>query len=91
MQHHEIAERFNRVYNGEKNFMTPNIVRYGQKGAFLYELSNGRGFGDQLIYGVTVITMDGKKCHSLSDCHQSMAEAEKAIKNLKGATCEESA
>lgn len=68
------------VYNGEKNFMTPNIIRYGWKGEFCYELSKGEGFGGEMMYAVTVVTIDGKKQPMRSTSFSSFAVAESHIK-----------
>lgn len=79
MTHTEIAARFNAAYNGERNFMTPNVERYGKAGRLLYELSSGRGFGRETIYGVTVIDVDGNKRSDLSNCFATRDEAAEYI------------
>jgi hypothetical protein len=55
-------QAFNVIYNGGKNFMTPNILETRNKGKYIYELSSGRGFENDTIYGVTILerTSDGK-------------------------------
>lgn len=50
-----IASKFNKFFNGNKNFMTPSVIDYGRKGHMIYELSKGTGFKDQTIYAVTVL------------------------------------
>ena len=49
-----------REYFKGKNFMTPNVIRYGETDNFYYELSKGQGISGGDIYGVTVITKDGQ-------------------------------
>ena len=48
---------FRKVYTAEQvNFMTPDPLGYGWLGAdAVYELSGGRGFDHEPIFGVTVI------------------------------------
>jgi len=85
MQHHQIAARFDRVFNGEKNFLTPNVLSYGKAGRLLWELSTGEGIEHEPIYGVTVINVDGGREHDLSGCFHSRAEAEEHIRQkIKG-------
>lgn len=82
MTNTEIKDTFDRVYNGEKNFMTPNVLRYGKRGKYIYELSDGKAFmREGRIYGVTVLTADGEKTelgHNFDNKH----EAEDYIKSL---------
>lgn len=81
MNNTEIKDTFNRVYNGQKNFMTPNVLRYGKRGKYIYELSDGEAFMRKgRIYGVTVLTTDGEKSGGSS--FQSKQEAEDYIKSL---------
>jgi len=75
---------FHKVYDGAANFITPNIVKYGTAGRFVYEVSRGEGFHTSTIYGFTVVdkvTMEPaiylcKKC-------DSEAEIDECITNLK--------
>jgi len=77
-----IIDTFNRVYNGEKNFMTPYVIKHGKRGDYIYELSHGDAFmRSGQIYGVTVLTNDGEKT-KLSSNFQSKQEAEDYIKQL---------
>lgn len=71
----QIAATFRQVYNGARNFMTPDLIKYGKRGRHLYELSKGRGISNAPIYGVTVITIDGEKCHDLSKMFYSYSDA----------------
>lgn len=84
----QIKKIFYEVYNGEKNFMTPSIIKYGKAGRFVFELSTGRGLGDGAIYGVTVLEKTGgvyEKRHDMNQCFSSREEANDYIKTeLKG-------
>lgn len=78
---------FREVYQGGANFMTPRILRRGLAGAFAWELSEGRGMGNQKIWGVTVLQDNGAghpvtKRTDLSGCYQSLGAAQEAIDNL---------
>lgn len=71
---------FNQVYNGARNFMTPDLIRYGQHGRFFYELSSGMFMNDKL-FGVTVLEKNGTKRHDLSSSFPTQSEAEQYIKD----------
>ena len=60
MNHLEIAETFGKGVKGS-NFMTPNWISYGQSGAFVYEISQGRGMEGERIFGLTVVEIEGYK------------------------------
>lgn len=62
-----------------QNFMTPNALRYGWKGDLAYELSEGTGFRNNLIWGVTVVRSDGTNEYDLSRCFFDRDEAEAYI------------
>lgn len=66
---------FHRVYNGQRNFMTPNLIRYGKRGKMVFELSSGRGIDDAPIYGVTVIELPSTRRSDLSTLFHSIDEA----------------
>lgn len=86
MQTHEIAQIFSAEYNGQKNIMTPCVERYGKAGPFVYEISSGRGFHDETIYGFTVLEImpDGSISRSdRSKCCHSRADVDSAIASLK--------
>ena len=74
-----IVETFNRTFRGQKNFLTPNVIRYGQRDDYYYELSSGKGMGDSDMFGVTVILSNGKKT-GLSTCFDTQDHAEQFIK-----------
>lgn len=83
MQHNVVTanETFQRAYGGDKNFMTPNIIRRGWKNGMCYELSHGIGFGGDDIYGVTVLTEQAEKVSDRNGCFTSRDKAEKHIKD----------
>lgn len=80
MQHHTISGIFNEVFDGMPNFMTPTVVGYGKKGGKIWEISSGRGMGNEVIYGVTVIDLPRQHRHDLSQCFTSLDEAKAYIK-----------
>jgi hypothetical protein len=81
------SEAFERVFHGNKNFMTPNRYMVGKKGKFFYEISYGnRMFGTGYMYGVTVLEhTDGEltQRHDLSELFYDLDSAKKHAKNLK--------
>ena len=79
-----VHEQFRRVFNGQTNFMTPDIVYCRVVGNFGVELSKGRGLeAGSTIYGVTVLSdihSDTPKRESgLSECFPTRALAERYI------------
>lgn len=65
-----------------RNFMTPDIEAYFQ-GIYCYELSSGRGFRGELIFGLTVST-DKKTRHDIySGCHTSREDAIARIEQIE--------
>ena len=86
------AQVLRTEYGTSPNFMTPKRLRIGwtRKGEEAYELSSGRGFEGETIYGVSLVRVvttpagvkgtergDGKCCHS-------MREADEFIASRKG-------
>jgi hypothetical protein len=78
---------FKRVLK-HKNFMTPNVRRYG-KGesdrSLIYELSEGTGIDGKPIFGVTIVKVDGNSAehvHDESKLFQTLISATKYIKTL---------
>ena len=58
-----------RFPQGAKNFMTPKVEGFGKVNCNVaYELSSGRGFENDRIYGVTVISFNPKK-HTTRSLH----------------------
>jgi len=64
-----------------KNFMTPDIIKYGESGAYIYELSEGR-FMNSKMYGVTVLTRRGERTE-LDNSFFDLEEAKAYIETLK--------
>lgn len=77
----EINQRFNTIYNGQMNFMTPDLIARGKRGKMIWELSTGEGFGGQSVYGVTVIELPSAKRHDLSELFLTEADARAYISN----------
>ena len=75
---------FKSVHYGEPNLMTPEVIEYGQRGRYVYELSRGDFMGRGL-FGVTVV--DGiarARADNLSKCMRSLENARAYIESLKG-------
>lgn len=45
---------FQKAYGESKNIFSPDVLRYGTRGIYVYELSKGTTIHDAPIYGVTV-------------------------------------
>lgn len=75
MTHSQIAALFKRTYNGKRNFMTPYLVEYGQAGRLVYEISKGEFMG-KTLYGVTVLSLDGRRMDDLSKCCATWQDVE---------------
>lgn len=72
-------QAFQIAYNGQPNFMTPNILKRGKRGALHYEISQGTGIMNEPIYGVTVLEVHGQdvsKRRDLSTLFNSLNAAE---------------
>ena len=83
----EIKGLFSKYFNNQPNFMTPKVIKYGQTSNYLYELSEGRGLGNNKVYGVTVLSLSpiDKKIHhhkELSDCFFTLGQAITYVKEL---------
>lgn len=88
MTPNEVRDIFNQVYNGQANFMTPEITGHGsaQSGRYLYELSEGRGIYGDRIYGFTVLirTDEGyKRCRDKSQLCHSATEQRACVTGLR--------
>lgn len=79
---------FKSVYGDSTNFMTPDVLEYGElpKDRY-YELSEGEGFDREPIFGVTVVFLDYDGKHKRSENESklvfSMREARQYIEQLK--------
>ena len=83
MQSNEIKSIFQSTFNDQKNIMTPETVRYGKSGSFLYELSRGLCMNGGELFGVTVLDIRGKHIHALSKSFEDKMEADKYIVGLR--------
>lgn len=87
MEQDKIRQIFSRHFNGQKNLLTGDIVRYGKAGRFFYELSTGEAFLGVEMFGVTVLSGRGWQKdheHDLSGCFHSLDKAEAHIKTELG-------
>ena len=79
----KVKDHFDKVFNGQPNPLTPDVIRYGSRHKYLYELTTGTGITGQPIFGVTVIHKDKTEHdHELSEVFQSRQDAETYIHNL---------
>lgn len=76
-------QTFRDAFNGQTNFMTPEVLRYGKKGDLFYELSAGTGMHGERIYGVTVITTKGERTDLSKGGFDDVLKAEKYITSLR--------
>lgn len=81
------ARKFKSVVKG-KNFMTPDVIRYGETRSHFFELSEGTDLEGQPIYGVTVVDWathpaDRKHNTKLSQVFHSREFAEAYIADLR--------
>lgn len=76
-------QAFNRVFNGNKNFMTPDIERFETTENYFIEISSGSDFLGQKMIGVTVITKELEKRNELSKNCQSEEEVREYIDSLE--------
>ena len=90
-----IEHIFNTYFNGETNFVTPNIYDYDYKSfgdkILLIEKSKGKGFiSNQTIFGCTTLIYIPKKNSvqriDLSQCFYSKQEINTYIKNINSNT-----
>lgn len=86
MDEKEIQEIFENTLKGN-NFMTPNVIRFGQSGDFLYELAEGTGFNREPRFGITVLELleDGTIKHrtDLGKVFNSLLAAESHAEDLE--------
>ena len=85
MSHSDI-DRFKKFFNNQKNFMTPDVIRYGRTKEHLFELSEGLGFTNDRIFGLTVLRIDHNN-NLVRSNHSGMVhseeEAQTVIDSLK--------
>jgi len=83
LSQYDIKIMFKIAYNGNPNIMTPDVIKYGSRGNFVYELSVGEGFDRDNVYGVTVLDrINGEKRHDLSKCFGTEDKAYTYIQKL---------
>ena len=64
--------------------MTPEVIEYlDLENGRLVELSEGRGFDNEPIYGVTILYGDGKPDHENSEMFRDLDEAKSHIKEVE--------
>ena len=87
----EIRKLFNVHFNYQKNIMTPNIIKYEQRGKYIIEISKGT-FSNQLIYGFTVLEINKYNSTNrpedtdFSECLYSINEVENNLNKLEALT-----
>lgn len=81
MQH--VKEKFRIAFNGNKNFMTPDVIEHGIIKEYYYELSKGLGFYGGDIFGVTIIDHQYKNQTEMSKCFDTLRKARKYITSLE--------
>jgi len=82
MQHHEIVATFERVFKGQPNFMTPEVIGYGQRGDFIFECSEGRGIEQERIFGLTILDLEGTNYPEYSGMYNTRAGVNNAVADL---------
>lgn len=75
----DMRETFRIAFNGNTNFMTPNIIDYEQHGRYICEISSGEFMG-KTYYGVTALTQEGDK----TDYSKSFASLPDAVEYMDG-------
>lgn len=73
----DIKNIFKEVFNYSPNVMTPNVISYGRRSRFLYELASD---DEDKMFGVTVIDIEKNKTN-LSRCFFNLEEARRYITN----------
>lgn len=76
-----------REFFKSKNIMTPDPIRFGQSGKFFYEISQGEGFDNEDIFGVTILEDMGsgiyKHRHDLGGMKHNLNEAKNFASGTK--------
>lgn len=89
---------FDRYFNGNKNFFTPNVYSYGHKKfgdiVLLYEKSKGKGLFDADLYGLSFLLLNNKTNEvqqiGLSKAFNSPKELDSYLKTITLKTIKES-
>lgn len=74
----DIKNIFEAVYNNASNPLTPNVITYGRRSRYLYELSSS---DDDKMFGVTVINIKKEKEDNLCKCFFNLEDARRYITN----------
>ena len=74
----DIKNIFEDVYNDQPNPLTPNVITYGRRSRYLYELSSS---DDDKMFGVTVINIKKEKENDLCKCFFNLEDARRYITN----------
>lgn len=83
-----IGKIFDKYFNGNKNFITPNVYEYDKKifneGIVLIEKSSGMGMFNEEIFGCTTLFLKNNTVQKidLSEAFYSKDEVENYINNL---------
>lgn len=80
MDNNKIKRIFKNTYNGAKNFITPEVIGYGKRNGYIYEISKGE-FMKKDMFGLTVLTVDGNKTDK-NNSFDSREELKEAINNI---------
>ena len=56
-----IEKVFRARFNGDPNFMTPDILTFGETPKYIYEISKGEGIYKEKIYGITFLEKTGQR------------------------------
>ena len=74
---------FKMEYGDSKNFMTPEILKFGKIGSNLvFELSQGTDFENEKIYGVTIVEIKEEKTLRRTDLSKVFFEKGEATKYI---------
>jgi len=78
----QLRSMFRKAYNGDRNFLTPNVSHYGESAEHVYELSSGQAIQrNGRMFGVTVLTKAGEKS-ALSTCFDNLQRAQEYADDL---------
>ncbi len=74
-------QAFKLAFNGEPNFMTPEIIEIGSTPHHHYEISRGDGLFGGDLFGVTILTLNGERT-DLSKSFDNLDEARRYIDQI---------
>ena len=78
-----MTQKLSQYFKG-RNFVTPQIIGYGEKGKLAYELSRGKGiFDHNPLFGLTVVDKETRETlQDKSSVFHSADELNKAVESL---------